>query len=306
MEDNHIEVIGVDHGWANMKTVGSTFISGIKEITSEPGMSDNLLEFEGRYYTIGGDRMEVKETKVTDESYYLLTLAAIAKELNRRGMRNANVFLAAGLPLIKFGKEKSDFINYLLKNKQVTFRYEKETYRVTFFKAAVFPQCYAAMADKMPKTDRKHIVVDIGSWTIDIMTIVNCKPNEAQCDTIEEGLITCINNINNQCVRRKGGKIDESDIIQIMLGNSIEFLDEEYHEIVRSEVEAFAEGIFNKLIEHKINLNTTPITFVGGGAAIMRRFGKRKKNNIQYIEDIKANAKGYEFLAKVFLNSKRG
>ena len=41
-------------------------------------------------------------------------------------MRNANIFLAAGLPLAKFGKEKPDFINYLFKNKQVIFRFEKE------------------------------------------------------------------------------------------------------------------------------------------------------------------------------------
>ena len=37
MEDNHIEVIGVDHGWANCKTVGSVFVSGVKEISTEPG-----------------------------------------------------------------------------------------------------------------------------------------------------------------------------------------------------------------------------------------------------------------------------
>ena len=305
MEDNHIEVIGVDHGWANCKTVGSVFVSGVKEISTEPALYDNVLEYEGKYYKIGGERLEVKETKITDENYYLLTLAAIAKELNRRGMRNANIFLAAGLPLTKFGKEKPDFIDYLFKNKQVTFRFEKETYRITIVKVAVFPQCYAAMADKMPKTNRKQIVVDIGSWTIDIMPIKNCLPDESLCDTIDEGLITCIGNINNQCVRQLSGKIDESDIVQIMMDGKSD-LDMAYHKIVTKEIEEFAEGIYKKLIAHGYNLNTTPITFVGGGATVMKLFGSRKQSNINYLEDIKANAKGYEFLAKVFLNSKRG
>ena len=304
MEDNNIEVIGVDHGWANIKTVSQVFTSGVKEISTEPALYDNVLEYEGKYYKIGGERLEVRETKVTDENYYLLTLAAIAKELNRRGMRNANIFLAAGLPLTKFGKEKADFVNYLFKNKQVTFRFEKDTYHITIVKVAVFPQCYAAMADKMPKINRKQIVVDIGSWTIDIMPIVNCSPDESLCDTIDEGLIACIGNINNQCVRQLSGKIDESDIIQIMMDGKSD-LDMAYHKIVTKEIEAFAEGIFKKLIAHGYNLNTTPIVFVGGGATVMKLFGSRKQSNINYLEDIKANAKGYEFLAKVFLNSKR-
>ena len=41
-------------------------------------------------------RQEVKDTKVEDDSFYLLTLAAVAKELKRRGLAEAMVFLAVG------------------------------------------------------------------------------------------------------------------------------------------------------------------------------------------------------------------
>nr|WP_330414392.1 hypothetical protein [Lachnotalea glycerini] len=81
MENNHIEVIAIDHGWANMKTVSQIFTSGVKEITTEPALFDNVLEYDNKYYKIGGKRLEVKKTKVEDENYYLLTLAAVAKEL---------------------------------------------------------------------------------------------------------------------------------------------------------------------------------------------------------------------------------
>ena len=50
----------------------------------------------------------------------------------------------------------------------------------------------------------------------------------------------------------------------------------------------------------------TPIVFVGGGASIMKKYGTQKGANIQYIEDIRANAKGYEQLAKVFLSAMKG
>ena len=34
--EKHIEVIGIDHGWSNMKTVTQIFTTGVKEITTEP------------------------------------------------------------------------------------------------------------------------------------------------------------------------------------------------------------------------------------------------------------------------------
>ncbi|MCI8563954.1 MAG: plasmid segregation actin-type ATPase ParM, partial [Lachnospiraceae bacterium] len=33
--DKNTIVIGIDHGWANMKTVSHLFTSGVKEITTE-------------------------------------------------------------------------------------------------------------------------------------------------------------------------------------------------------------------------------------------------------------------------------
>ena len=53
-------------------------------------------------------RQEVKDTKVEDDSFYLLTLAAVAKELKRRGLAEAKIFLAVGLPLTRFEFTKTD------------------------------------------------------------------------------------------------------------------------------------------------------------------------------------------------------
>lgn len=52
---------------------------------------------------IGGERLEVKKTKVENEDFYLLTLAAIAKEFSKReNITESNVYLAVGLPLTRF------------------------------------------------------------------------------------------------------------------------------------------------------------------------------------------------------------
>ena len=189
MMDKHVEVIGVDHGWSGMKTVSQVFTTGVKEITTEPAFFNNVVEFNGSYYKVGGKRLEVRDLKVENDNFYILTLAAVAKELNRRGMRNANILLSVGLPLTRFGAEKQDFIDYLSKDKEVTFRFDNEQYRIKLARVSVFPQCYAAVADRMKTLPKRVVVVDIGSWTIDIMPIANSAPNEAECITIREGLM---------------------------------------------------------------------------------------------------------------------
>ena len=44
--------------------------------------------------------------KVMDEDYYILTLMAVARELNVYGIREADVHLAAGLPLTWIRKQR--------------------------------------------------------------------------------------------------------------------------------------------------------------------------------------------------------
>ena len=104
----------------------------------------------------------MKDTKVEDDSFYLLTLAAVAKELKKRGLSDAKVFLAVGLPLTRFGAERNNFIKYLTKNKRVDFRYENEAYHIEIDDVVVFPQHYAAVVEKIPTMAKKTLVVDIG------------------------------------------------------------------------------------------------------------------------------------------------
>ena len=282
--NNKIEVIGIDHGWSNIKTSSQVFVTGVKEITTEPALFDGVLEYKGRYYKVGGNRQEVKSTKTEDDTFYLLTLAAVAKELRRRGLCEAKVFLAVGLPLTRFGSEKSDFVKYLTAERDIEFLFENIKYHVVIENVAVFPQCYAAVADKLQTFNKKTLIVD----------------NESKCVTIPKGLITCMRTINEQCVRQLNGELDESFIQDIMRFGRCE-IDRKYYDIAKAEIEAFCEKVYNSIREYGYNLSTTPIVFVGGGASVMKLFGGLSQSNITYILDVKANAKGYEQLAMMAL-----
>lgn len=298
-----LDIIGIDHGWSMMKTVSQVFITGAREIRTEPAVLDDVLELDGKYYKIGTQRQEVKDTKTEDESFLILTYASIAKELRRRGKTDADVFLAVGLPLTRFGSEKADFVKYLTDRKEVTFFYEGVGYSIKVINAAVFPQCYAAVADRIVSFKKKTLIVDIGSWTIDIMPVINKSPDESNCITIPKGLITCMRSINEKCVRLYNGEIDESELQNMMRYGKEYAKDEEYHDVANEEIEAFAERVYNSIREYGYNLKTTPIIFVGGGAVVMKNYGGYNQKNIDYILDIKANARGYEQLAEMGLRN---
>ena len=42
MNISNLEVIGIDHGWSMMKTVSQVFVTGAKEIRTEPAVFDDV------------------------------------------------------------------------------------------------------------------------------------------------------------------------------------------------------------------------------------------------------------------------
>ena len=305
MYNEKVEIIGIDHGWSNIKTVNHVFVSGVKEMATEPALVENLIEYQNRYYKIGTNRMEVKDTKVTDESYYILTLAALAKELMFRKKYRAKVVMGVGLPLTRFGAEKIEFVDYLSRQKEIHFKFEGEHFNIRLEKVLIYPQCYSAIMNPTVRYQKNLLVIDIGSWTIDIMPIINQIPDEASCKTIPKGLITCIRDINDETVRVLNGEIPEL-IIEEVMQHGTTAIGQEYLDIICRKLADFAEKIYNTLKELGYNIYVTQIVFVGGGASVMKHFGKYEGKNVHFIEDVKVNAKGYEYFSKIKMRGQMG
>ena len=178
--NNKLEVIGIDRGWSMMKTISQVFVTGVKEITTTPALFGDVLEYEGKFYKVGTVRQEVKDTRSKMTAFIFSLLQQLLRNLKEEVLQRQKVFLAVGLPLTRFGAEKNDFIKYLTKNKRVSFKYENEPYHIEIDDVAVFPQCYAAVVDKIPTMAKKTLIVDIGSWTIDIMPVINKSPDESK------------------------------------------------------------------------------------------------------------------------------
>ena len=118
--------IGIDHGYYAIKTRHFSFPAGISEYSHEPYTLQNTLEYGGKFFVCGTGRQPILRNKMENENYYLLTLAAIAKEIRQRGVKTeCSVTIAAGLPLAGFGREKKSFREDLRPSSQpVSFQFE--------------------------------------------------------------------------------------------------------------------------------------------------------------------------------------
>jgi plasmid segregation protein ParM len=70
-------IIGIDHGYGNIKTAHCCFKTGAAVYDKEPTFKSNLLVYAGRYYLIGEEHKEFAADKMQDMDYYILTFAAL-------------------------------------------------------------------------------------------------------------------------------------------------------------------------------------------------------------------------------------
>ena len=90
--EEKVLVTAIDHGFGNMKTVNTCFKTGVTAYDSEPTFKNNLLVYGGRYFKIGEGHKEFIADKIQDEDYYILTLAAIAREMNIRKVLSQSTY----------------------------------------------------------------------------------------------------------------------------------------------------------------------------------------------------------------------
>ena len=75
-------IIGIDHGNYAIKTAHCSFPAGLTSYGEhEPYTRQGLLEFGGCFFVCGTGRQPIQRDKTANDNYYLLTLAAIAKEM---------------------------------------------------------------------------------------------------------------------------------------------------------------------------------------------------------------------------------
>ena len=303
LENRKIAVIGVDHGYGNIKSAGTVTPTGITAYDNEPVFSGNILEYDGRYYRIGEGHKEFIADKAEDDDFYLLTLMAIAREMNLKSMTKADVHLAAGLPLTWVRAQRERFKAYLMRNQAVKYRFNAREYEVRFAGCSVYPQGYPAIISRTEEMNGVTLLADIGNGTMNILYIIGKKPMEAKSWTEKYGVNQCMIAARNALMDELGVKVEEAIIEQVLRNGTAE-IGQKYLNIILKTAKQYADGIFSVLRKYEYNPELMHLFVVGGGGCLIRNFAEYDEKQVTIINDICASAKGYEFLASKALQRK--
>ena len=289
-------IIGVDHGYGYIKTAETILKSGIQELPMEPPFSEDILTYNGNIYAVGQRRNEQQAEKTQSIDYYILTLAAIAKELKKHSLHRTNeLIIAAGLPYSFMSKQSEQFSKYLKKSKNVNFTYEGEKYSIGIKDVKIYPQGFPMIATELNSTTTDEIsVADIGSRTIDVLTFLHGKPLYDKCFSIDrKGTLDCIDGISKYYLSQFQEAVDE-EVIQNIFQNKKVSLPDENTKFIKRFIKVYINDVLKQLEAKGIKYN---VVYCGGGATVLKNYGKEIDTSSVIKDDIFGNAKGYEMLA---------
>ena len=291
------------------KSVAVSLIQHVVGITNMSSISlqdlNKRFYATGMYYQIGEEHKEFCAEKTQDEDYYVLTLAAIARELDGKGMNRATVHIAAGLPLTWVATQKEDFQKYLLQNESVDFTFRNKDYHVEFAGADIYPQGFAAAFYRLQDFKGINMLVDIGNGTMNIMYINNSRPLEKKCFTEKYGTHQCVLAVRESLLKELGTVVDALVIEQVIRTGTAD-IGETYLSVIRKAAGDYTKEIFHKLREREYNPELMRLYVVGGGGCMIQNFGEYDKSRVTIVRDICATAKGYEAMTLRKIQINRG
>lgn len=116
-------IISVDHGNKSIKTPNALFTSGLIVSEGLQGFKTDYICWNNKYYTLTEQRIAYLRDKTEDERFYVLTLFAIAKELERRKVPETlnpiDITLLVGLPPAHYEQLHSRFEQYFLRRREI-------------------------------------------------------------------------------------------------------------------------------------------------------------------------------------------
>ena len=248
-------IIAVDHGNYSVKTVNCEPIkAGLVESEIRP-FGDNVLKYKHKYYQLSEQRIPYRRDKTEDDRYFVLTLFAIAQEIDAMKVYFSGVIpiqLAVGLPPAHFGTQNRAFTQY--------FKYRQ--YAISITDVACYPQSYAAamtMYCDMVKVPRA-LILDIGGYTVDYLQIRNGTGDMTVCDSLENGIITLYNKITSRARSEHDILLSEGEIDMILTGNRTD-LPAQVVELTEHMAQEFISDLLSGLRERQLELKSGMTVF---------------------------------------------
>lgn len=297
------KIIAVDTGNKCIKTINFAFVSGLSVSEEAPPFAIDHLWLNGKCYSLNNDRTPYKKDKTVDDTYYVLTLMAIAKELELEGTLTPysthEIILAVGLPPKHLSQLGNSFKEYFLRGKRpVKFKYNGVTVTIIIDNVYVYPQGISAIILRHDEIKQylQSCIVDIGGRTTDIIVLQNGQPYNADaCYSLERGLVDIYNKVSIKAEERLNmTNVSDNQIDEIIKNPDADYPNE-LKQLTKEEANKFLNSLISKLVELKIDTMLSPCIFIGGGSCLLKKYilTNHKIAKPIFVDDIKSNAIGY-------------
>lgn len=297
-------IISIDHGNKSVKTPSHLFTSGLIVSDTKPGLSGDCIFWNGKYYSLTERRIAYLRDKTEDDRFYVLTLFAIAYTLRDEGIFDVvdpvDITLLVGLPPAHYGQLHKNFEQYFCRNREVVeFQFNSSFLSIRINRVYSYTQALAAAVTRYGdlKTHAVSYVIDIGGFTVDVLKLRRGMPDLEVVESFEKGVITLYNSITSQCNAQYGRLLEDADIDEVIRGEQT-MLPSDVQQLIRSSAVDFLNEFYRFLRERGIDVLTSKCVFAGGGSILLRNMIEHsgKVGFPIFIDDIHANARGYELL----------
>lgn len=319
--------VGVDIGNYDTKTQSTTIPSGFVSYKQVPFGNNDYIFYNGAYYVTNPKRFAYVKDKSDDDNMFILSLIAIAKEIVYTAQKKCeksivkgkpatdmqeeinkidSINLGIGLPLSDYNRIKDKYINYYKERFNEGISYDFKNYHINLKLKCIecYPQDFAAVVTYLPSNpqsimnskEKTYYAVDIGGWTVDIMSVVS-NQLEGKGTSKPLGVLAMYEQIINEVDTVTGTRLRQTDI-EAVLKREQTYIGEEERGIILDEAEKWFKRITDEMTQYGMILKSTPVLFLGGGSQLFKPFIKKSDKFVkcEFISNQKANARGYSLL----------
>lgn len=137
------------------------------------------------------------------------------------------------------------------------------------------------------------------------MVIRKGQPDLSVRVSDRSGMAILRSEIANVIQQNFGIHLESSDVEQVLMQEAT-ILDEEIIQEIQKMAEDWTQRIVNQLHAYVPDFRTNPAVFLGGGSLLLKPQIEKSKDfkYIEFIEDVRANAIGYEKLTAMRLQKR--
>ena len=125
--------------------------------------------------------------------------------------------------------------------------------------------------------------------------LVNGRPQSGQMFTEKFGTYQCTLAIREGFMRETRRELNDIIIDEVLCNGTADIPISDLN-IIKRIAEEYVADIFRRLREHVVS---------GGGGCLIKHFGNINPDRVEFIDDICAAAKGYEYIAEIKLKAEQ-